>query len=238
MSKTSLVPVAAAMAVLFGVAPGAMAAPVTFFGEDTNGAAIATSHPNADAARGAFFSNLNGVGTETFEDIAVGSSSPLLVTFPGAGTATLTGTGSVQSGVSVNQQFPISGSRYFNTTGTFTLSFSSPMSVFGFYGTDIGDVGAALTLILTGSNGVSNLTVPNLFGGNTDGSALYFGFYDTVDSYTSISLVGAGADQFGFDDFSIGARSQVMPSPVPEPASITLLLMGLLGLDVMRRARR
>ena len=56
------------------IAETADAAYLTFFGEDA-GAGESTrllSTPNANAARTSFFSNLSGVGTETFESIATG----------------------------------------------------------------------------------------------------------------------------------------------------------------------
>jgi hypothetical protein len=226
---------AGAAAVLLGLPIGAHAAPVTFFGEDLAGAsAIATSHPNADAARTGFFATLSGVGTETFESFATGTGTPLVVSFPGAGTATLSGTGGIQNGQSSSDQFPISGTQYFNTDGTFSVAFSAPISAFGFYGTDIGDVGASLTLTLTDSLGnTSTLDVGNRVNPDADGSALYFGFFDQGTTYTSISFAGAGSDVFGFDDFSVGSSAEV----VPEPASMALLGVGLLGLRAIRRKR-
>jgi hypothetical protein len=230
---------AGAMACVLGLASNSYADPVTFFGEDTNGGDIASSHPNSDAARAAFFSNLTGgVGTETFETIPNGTSTPIAVSFGTAGTATLSGTGFVETGASSSDQFPISGTNYFDTDGTFTIAFSTPISAFGFYGTDIGDVNAALSLTLTGSNGTSTLDVPDQIGPDANGSALYFGFYDLTNTYTSISFAGAGSDIFGFDDFSIGTIAQVAPAPAPEPTTISLLGLSLFGLAAARRARR
>ena len=223
------------------VATSAHAAPVTFFGEDLSNSAPLAVHKNADAARNNFFANLNGVGTETFEGFATGAAAPLSIDFGNAGTATLLGSGSIYSGATSSNQYPISGTKFFRTTGTFNLAFSSPISAFGFYGTDIGDVAASLVLTLTGSNGVTTLAVPNVVNSTTaDGSALYFGFYDTTNTYSAISFAGAGNDVFGFDDFSIGSRQAVAPTPgaVPEPASWAMMILGMGAVGFAMRRRR
>jgi hypothetical protein len=67
------------------------AAPVVSFSEDLNGGINAVLHLNADAVRNRFFSNLTGVGTETFESYAVNSSTWLDIAFPDTGMAVLSG---------------------------------------------------------------------------------------------------------------------------------------------------
>ena len=68
-----------------------VAAPVPFFGEDVNSSGDPNEalFTNATAARDSFFMNLTGVGTETFESFATGTSAPLAVSFGVAGTATI-----------------------------------------------------------------------------------------------------------------------------------------------------
>ncbi len=219
--------------------------PVTFFGEDVNNAgdpneAVLT---NANTAHNAFFLNLTGVGTETFESFATGTVLPLNISFGAAGTATLSdpsNTSAIESGNDGAGRYPISGTQYLVTgAGSgFTLTFSAPIAAFGFFATDVGDFAGSLSLGLTGSGGNTNLAVPNTVGGNgsTSGSNLYFGFYDTTNTYTSITFnnIGSGGvDVFGFDNFSIGGLPQV--TPTPEPGTYVLLGAGLLALAVFRK---
>ncbi|MCP5124276.1 MAG: PEP-CTERM sorting domain-containing protein [Gammaproteobacteria bacterium] len=224
-----------------------------FFGEDLNNSSSTplSSIPNASGAETNFLSNLIGVGTETFESIALFTSSPLTLTFPGAGTAELTGgNGSVRSsspGTASAGRYSIpsaSSSNYWEVSaggaGNFTINFSNPIAAFGFYGVDIGDFGGQLTLNL--SNG-DNLTVPNTVGssGSTDGSVLFYGLIaqNNAEQFTSVAFnttTGQG-DIFAFDNFTIGSPEQVN-SNIPEPASLALFGLGLAGLGFTRRRKR
>lgn len=235
LSKSKLIAIAAIAA---GVSTPAFAAPTVFFGEDVAANTSSTTFANATAARNNFFANLNGVGTETFESLSGGT--PIALTFPGAGTATLTGTGSV-TGAPIGGRYAFSGTNYYQAqAGNFTVNFSDAIAAFGFYATDIGDYGGQLQLQLTNSLGVvSLLNVGNTIGsnGSTSGSNLYFGFYDTANTYTSISFLNSsGSDGFGFDDLSVGSVTQVMPA-VPEPATWAMMIggFGMVGGSMRRR---
>lgn len=235
-------------ALSFGTAP-LSATPIVFFGQDVNikGDPATATPTNSNAAHNSFVANLSGTSTQTFESYAYGTGLPLTVSFGSAGDATLndpTGGSFISSGNDGFGRFAISGTKYLETgAGSgFTITFSQPISAFGFYGTDVGDFGGVLSLGLGGTNPTS-LIVPATVGagGSTSGSALYYGFYDTQNSYTSISfnnMGSGGVDVFGFDDFTIGSLAQVTPvAATPEPSSFLLLGTGMSALFGLRKYR-
>jgi hypothetical protein len=227
-------------------AGSASADTLTYFGYDDGlgeGTRLAAT-PNSDAARANFFSNLVGVGTETFESFAAGTSAPVAVTF-GPDVATLNGTGSVES-VPAGQtngfgRYPISGTNYYEASGTFSIDFSAAQAAFGFYATDVGDFGGQVTLtLLSGATKVVTVPSPTNVSG---GAALYFGIIETApaDVFTKVTFgnTAPGTDFFAFDDFSIGRREQVVvvnAVPLPAAAWGGMALLG--GLGVTKRMRR
>jgi hypothetical protein len=61
---------------------------------------------------------------------------------------------------------------------------------------------------------------------------------DTENQFTKITFDGVNfsRDWFGFDDFTIGTKDQVV-SPTPEPATILLFSSGLVGLVALKRKK-
>jgi hypothetical protein len=231
------------------------AAFTTFFGEDINNSntnPLAT-FPNASAAEASFLSQLIGVGTETFEGQL--GSSPLALSFPGAGTATLNGGGgqiislaseNISNGFGRYGVTRDGGAENFweisaGRAGDFTIAFSDPVAAFGFYGIDIGDFGGGLRLNLVGG-GAQLVNVPNTQGssGSTDGSVLFFGFVnnnplETVTSIDFLTSTGQG-DVFAFDDMTIGSIQQVR---TPDGGgTLTLLGSAFAALTLVARGAR
>jgi hypothetical protein len=181
-----------------------------------------------------FLARLTGVGSEGFEGFDAGAEPPLTLTFSGSAgdiEATITGGGSVFQTPSIAGRFNTTGATvgpvagkwwYVDDVGTdFKITFDTPISAFGFYGTDIGDFNGQITIDLLGPGDVvlESLIVDNTVNGPS-GALLFWGFIDTSVSYSAIRFgnTAAGIDQFGFDDMVIGDIDQI---DVP-PAAATL----------------
>lgn len=221
------------------------AAPILFFGEDLGlGESTALpAFPNSVAAENSFLSYLVGVGTENFESFAPGAGAPLALDFGIAGTATLGGGGSISSvtpGTTNGAgRYATSGSQFWNgSSSAFTISFSSPIAAFGFYGIDIGDFNGQIVVNVTYSDATTELfNIGNTIGA-PGGSVLFWGLINQSKTFESLSFgnTASGSDVFAFDDMTIGALEQVRdPNQVPTPASILLLGLGLIGLAARRR---
>lgn len=230
----------------FALAPAAGAgAQTVYYGQNDAG----TANAAITSANAAFLSALGGVGTESFESYAVGTASPVALGFAGAGTATLTGFGSIVNGNHAGAVAHTGNNYYLVITGTtgseFAINFSNPVAAFGFYGSDIGDAGSNLLLRFGRANGSTYTTqVPYnvATGGLASGNLMFFGFIDTTNPFTSIQFLSTGAgDYFGFDDMTIGSRAQVInppPSVAPEPATIALVGLGVVVVGAAARRRR
>lgn len=231
------VTVTTVVAIVVGIGTPARAFQL-FFGEDTVNPQALT---NSAAAEAKFLSHLVGVGTEVFEGFSDTQISPIVLSFPGAGEATLLGQGGIRLGPFAGR-FSISGEKYWQTTGSFSINFSKEIAAFGFYGTDIGDYNGQVTLLLenTLTNYSQLLTINNTINA-PDGSALYYGLIaEAGELFNKITFgnTNSGNDYFGFDDMTIGAFEQVDPEPIPKPISepipepaslLSLMAVGALG---------
>ena len=233
----------------------ASAAPMVFFGEDLNPGGTVPAGGNAQTARNSFLSSLVGVGNQTFESFAnltsIGGAG-INISFPGSGGAI---TANLSSGARPDRRrnlrpdrgrhgewhylrfrpFRDLGNNYLQNASNMTLTFSSAIAAFGFFGTDFGDFDQQVTLTL--ENGTTQeLAVDSTQGSAAGGNVLFWGMIDPANSYTSITFsTTGGTDVFGFDDMVIGDRQQVR---LPEPGVLSLLSLALFALGFLRFKRK
>lgn len=231
-------------AVLLGTSFAAAAAPTTFYGMDQNPGNVVPVGGNAATARNNFLGNLNSVGNESFSSFTNGQASPLMLSFPGSSgslNATLTSIGGTVIATNLNPvgQFSTSPTMHLDAGfgSTLSIDFISPISAFGFYGTDISDSGGDLVVVLTDFfNSVTQFNVIQ-DGPNNNGNVLFWGFFDTGTTYTNVSIRNtSSSDRFGFDDMVIGDRGQISVE-VPEPGALLLFGTALAGLFGLKRRK-
>jgi hypothetical protein len=106
-----------------------------------------------------------------------------------------------------------------------TFSFDQAITAFG---ADFREINDHYTRTLAYVGG-QTLDIPGVPGGSVRS---FFGFVSDTP-FTSVSFRGVANDVYGIDDVTFGAALRV--PAVPEPGSVALLSLGLVGVAVARR---
>jgi hypothetical protein len=153
-------------------------------------------------------------------------------------------------------RFAISGSVFLSTSSNHRITFSQPVEAFGVFVTDQGErnnpedivtpeqllarpfdtVDGIFRVVTERSPGVFESFGPVHTFPVPGASALFFGVIDVDTPLTNVILINGTAglpteflDGFGYDNIYVGTAQ------VPEPASIALLIPGVVGLAYIRR---
>ena len=227
----------------------------TFLGQDANGnPTLIPAITNSTNAQLAFF----GLGTaqvENFENQPVGPG-PLTLAFGSGNTAvnaTLSGVNGAVERVGTtftDGRFSVPGGNQFwaatasNSSNAFNIAFSADVEAFGFFGIDIGDFGGNLSMELVNAAGNTVSFPINTLASGQDGSVLYFGIRAENQSEWirsirfRLSNTGVQDDAFAFDSFTVVGAPRPPPGQIPEPGTLALAGLALLGASLVRRRRR
>lgn len=221
--------------------------------------------PFSGAAEASFLAQLSAYGTETFESFTTPAFTNVGLTFGAFGTGTLSSTTSdpnyggrvrtqLYGTTNAQGRFAISGDKYFETdpgavnipvagahgdVGDFTITFTNPVTAFGFYAIDVGDFEGALQVTFNLLGGGTH--VESFGNSSTPSGVVYLGVTtdDLLHPFTSVTFsdTNAGEDFVGYDNLTIGTLLPSEQSPLPEPGMLVIWGLGAsaAGLIASRR---
>lgn len=193
---------------------------VIFFGEEVFPGSAVIGQPLT--ARTSFSAAVASESVITFESVALGGAygiDPIAgVAFAGplsAVSATFTTTGQMRvvetppGGYAGRFNTTSGGTRFLDFQDNLTITLSTPVNAFGFYGTDVGDFDGQVKVTLTDDvGGTQTFDVPHSLLGS-DGALLFWGIKRaapivSVRLFCVPNTVGL-TDYFGIDDIRIGS---------------------------------
>lgn len=209
---------------------------ITFFGEDTFGGSRPPAIPNSLAARNTFLGLFDTWGVEDFESTPLGTNVSSVSLNFGFTTGIINVLVGYLNVLDMEQRgrHEVSGSRFLEhlvPAGAAPIAievlFARPITGFGFFGTDAGDWGEQLSVVVNGAR----YLIPHVTE-TRDGNAavFFFGIYssDPFDRVVIENISPYSYPAFGYDDFI---------AAVPEPGTVGLLALGLGIVVWLRRTR-
>ena len=211
---------------LFAFAAAVQAVPVTYIAADNSVSTLA-GMVNSQAAAADFLSVAGALDVYDFE-----SPEPSNLTITGGSTTNTPACGAL-CGFNTT-----AGGAFFRELfgGSVSFSFTDPVDAFGFYvnGLQTDIVPQQTIEYVDGSSVTQTIDFPSATGGG----GAFVGFIDFGKLIASVTF-NATNDILGFDDLRFGqsANNPGDPVSVPEPGSIALLGIGLLGIGMTRRKK-
>lgn len=231
---------------LLAACTAATATPVVYLGYDATANKVVAPIALPSVAKTAFEGALSGIGAPLLREDMEGMTVPAVLSNQSPidfSFGIITGNPITPS----NEALSLASTGVFNTTsggskfidasGNVTITFTEAVAGFGLYLTDLGDFSNSLitaTLRIAGG-GTAQVDVKS-DGLNAD--LLFFGVYDDSSAaYSSITFnTNSLGDVFGMDDFVAVVRP--VDQRIPEPGTLSMLAIGLLGLGALRRRLR